>query len=249
MKNPNKISAQHRCSECGMHTSGFYCELSEQALSTLESLKITNTYHKGCTLFNQGQNSSGVYILCQGKVKLCSYSRDGRTVILRIAGAGEILGLSSVVSDLEYEATAEVIEDCQVNFIRKTDFLRFLRDHPEAGFNAIRQLSYNYHTAFSQVRSLALSTTVADKLARLFLDWSRTAEDGSDGNGGVHLKLHYTHEEIASMIGTSRETVTRLLNDLKRRNVIEVKGSDLYIPDKSQLEAVIGSRHRSAGSV
>jgi CRP/FNR family cyclic AMP-dependent transcriptional regulator len=248
MKVPNKISVQHKCSDCSLHSESFFCELTKPALLAFESLKITNTYPKGGTLFNQGHPSNGIYMLCQGKVKMCAYSRDGRTVILRVAEAGEVLGLSSVVSNTEFEATAEVIEDCQVNFVRKSDFLRFLEEHSDAALNAIRQLSHNYHAAFTQVRSLALSATVADKLARLFLDWSRFDVGHSNGNGVIHLKLKYTHEEIAAMIGTSRETVTRLMNDLRRKNVIDVKGSDLYINDKSQLESIIGSRQRGAGA-
>ena len=252
MKTPSKITIQHRCSDCPLHADGFFCELTATAIATFENFKITNTYSKGGTLFNQGQPSNGIYMLCKGRVKMCSYSRDGRTVILRIAEAGEVLGLSSVVSDIEFEATAEVIEDCQVNFVRKSDFLRFIREYPEAGFNAIRQLSHNYHAAFSQVRSLALSATVADKLVRLFLEWSQLAAANgshSNGNGRIHLKFEHTHEEIAAMIGTSRETVTRLLNDFRRKNLIEVKGSDLFIHDKKRLESMIGSRSRGAASL
>jgi CRP/FNR family transcriptional regulator len=243
MRTPSKFKIQHQCSHCALHTDGYFCELSESAKREFEALKITNSYSKGSTLFNQGQPAKGIYMLCQGRVKLCSYSRDGRSIIFRVAEPGEVLGLSAVVSDCEYEATAEVVESCQVNFVRKSDFVRFIHEHPEAGFGAIKQLSQSYHAAFNQARSLALSATVADKLARLFLEWPRSS-NGS--NGEARLKVDYTHEEIAAMIGTTRETVTRLMNDFKRRNLIHMDGSDLYIHDMRQFESIIGMRTRDS---
>jgi CRP/FNR family cyclic AMP-dependent transcriptional regulator len=219
--------------------------LSEFSLQTFESLKITNAYPKGATLFMEGQPSNGIYMLCQGRVKLSTCSRDGKVIILRIAEAGEVLGLSAAVSDLNYEATAEVLEPCQVNFVRKDDFLRLLKQNPEACFNAMKHLSYKYHTAYVQVSSLGLSHDAADKLAKLLLEWCKT---NGNGNGTVHLKISYTHEEIAEMIGTSRETVTRLLKDFKARKLISLKGSDFIIHDRVKLDATIGVRH-TANSV
>lgn len=179
-------------------------------------------------------------MLCQGRVKLSTCSRDGKVIILRIAGAGEVLGLSATVSDLNYESTAEVLEPCQVNFVRKEDFLRLLMQNPEACFSAMKQLSGKYHKAYVQIRSFGLSHTAADKLAKLMLEWCKT---NGNGNGTVHLKIPYTHEEIAEMIGTSRETVTRLLKDFKARKLISAKGSDFIIHDRVKLDATIGGLH------
>lgn len=223
-----------------MRAANFFCNLSQSFLQTFESLKITNAYPKGATLFMEGQPSNGIYMLCQGRVKLSTCSRDGKVIILRIAEAGEVLGLSATVSDSDYETTAEVIEACQVNFVRKSDFLRFLHQNPEACFSAMKQLSYKYHSAYIQVRSFGLSHTAADKLAKLLLEWCKT-NTNTNGNGSIRLKISYTHEEIAEMIGTSRETVTRLLKDFKDRELITLKGSDLIIHDRKRLDATIGT--------
>jgi CRP/FNR family transcriptional regulator len=192
-------------------------------------------------------------MLCSGRVKLSTYSQDGRAIIVRIAEAGELLGLSSTISDVVHASTAEAIEPCQINFVWRDDFLRFLRQEPQAGLNALRQLSHNYHTVHAKVCSLGLSATVGDKLAKLLLSWcgSGNGNGHSNGNGngnsngGEHLKLDFSHEEIAEMIGSSRETVTRLLKDFRTRDLISLKGSDLYIHDKKRLERVIG-RHVAA---
>lgn len=242
MKALNNIKIQHKCLDCGMRSENFFCNLPEPDLQVFESLKVTNAYPKGATLFVEGQLAGGVYMLCQGRVKLSTCSRDGKVIILRIAEAGEILGLNAVVSDSIYEVTAEVLETCQVNFVRKNDFINFLRQNSEAGINAVKQLSRNYYAAYAQVRSLGLSSSVSDKLVKLFLSWCDT--NGST-NGSVHLKFSYTHEEIAEMIGTSRETVTRLLKNLRDRKLITLKGSDLIIHDKEKLNAMIGTRQRT----
>jgi CRP/FNR family transcriptional regulator len=94
-----------------------------------------------------------------------------------------------------------------------------------------------------QICSLGLSASVGDKLARLFLEW---CDRYGDDKSSVHIPMSYTHEEIAEMIGASRETVTRLLKDFKTRNLIAIKRSDLFIPDRKKLESVIGTSHRAA---
>jgi CRP/FNR family cyclic AMP-dependent transcriptional regulator len=243
---------QYKCGQCAWRTKHFFCDLPEESVNAFEALKITQTYRKGSFIFFEGEQADGIFMLCHGRVKLSTYSENGRVLTLRVLTAGELLGLSSVVSDAKFEATAEVIEDCQVNFVLKSDFLHFLLENRSAAFNAIHQLSQNYQSTFVQVRSMALSATVADKLARLFLDWSHSENwaEGSSSNGNMRIRFRmaYTHEEIAAMIGSCRETVTRLLNDFRRKNLIQIDGSDFVI-DKRRLELIIGSRARSAKAV
>lgn len=243
MKDLNNFKIQPRCPNCKLRSNSFFCNLLEAGLQNFESLKITNTYPKGATLFMEGQPSNGIYILCRGRVKLSTCSRDGKVIILHIAEAGEVLGLSAAVSNSVHVATGEVLESCQVNFMRNEDFLRFLARNTEACMSVVKQLSQNYQTAHLQICSLGLSNSVAEKLIRLFLGWCNS---NCVGNDGIHLKISYTHEEIAQMIGTSRETVTRLLKDFRDRRLITIKGSDLIIHDKERLEEAINTQHRSS---
>lgn len=242
MKIVHNIKIEHKCESCELRSKNFFCNLRETNLKIFESLKITNAYPKGATLFMQGQPSNGVYVLCQGRVKLSTSSEDGKAIILHIAEPGEVLGLSSSISDSYHIATAEVLESCQVNFVRNDDFLNFLSHNAEACLSAVKQLSNNYQTAYLQICSLGLTSSVSDKLALLFLGWCKT---NSVDHDGIHLKISYTHEELAQMIGTSRETVTRLLKDFKDRHLISIKGSDLVIHDKNELRRSIGTRPKS----
>lgn len=242
MNNGTSLKLQHKCSECSFRSEGFFCNFDESILKEFEVFKITNSYPKGATLFFEGQPSEGIYMVCQGRVKLSICSRDGKAIIIRITEPGEVLGLSAVVSNQLHEATAEVVEPCQVNFVRKSDFLRFLRKSGDAGLNALLQLSKNYNQANTQIRSLGLSNSAADKLARLFFHW---CEDNTNSNGDktVRLRIPYTHAEIAEMIGSSRETVTRLLKAFKDRELIIEDGPNQFLFDKKRIAGAIGLRH------
>lgn len=248
MKNSTNLRIQHKCSGCDLKKGGFFCNFPEAAMKAFEAMKITTSYPKGTALFVEGEPTNGIYMLCQGKVKLSTHSADGKALILRISEPGEVLGLSSTIAGQPHVATAEVIENCQINFVRKQDLLRFLREYADAGLNALKQLSENYHQAYTQVCSLGLSSSVADKLAKLLMNWcsENAVSTNSRLNGSpIRLKLSYSHEEIAEMVGTSRETVTRMLKDFRERGLITLKGSDLVIPNYSSLERTIGTRGRS----
>lgn len=227
------------CPGCDAAYRRFCQDLHPDSRRRLDSIRINNLYPRGSVLFAEGQPSQGVYLLCSGKVKLSTCSRDGKVIILQIAEPGEILGLSAVVADLNFETTAEVIEPSRVSFVRKSEFLEFLRQDSDACLSAVRQLSHNYQTAHLQICSLGLSHSVADKLARLFMSWCRS--HGDLNADAVRLKNTYTHEEIAEMIGTSRETVSRLLKNFRERKLITLKGSDLIIHDRKRLELMAGN--------
>lgn len=237
MKTLDNFHLQRKCTSCKLRTPSFFCEFSSAVLKAFQSIKTTHSHDKGTTLFVQGQPAIGLYMLCQGRVKLSICSKDGKAAILRMAEAGDILGLSAAMTGEVNHATAVAVEQCQVNFVPRDDLLTVMKQNSEVALNAARQLARNYSLAFEQIISLALSTS-SERLARLLLGWSRT-----NGNGSPHaeLRMTYTHEDIAAMIGTSRETVTRLLNGFKRNNLISIRGADLYIHDVHRFELMTGS--------
>ena len=124
-----------------------------------------------------------------------------------------------------------------MNFVKREDFLRFMNSNSEVCMHAAQQLSEKYQSAQREIRSLGLSQTVSERLARLLLDWCR--KSGEETPKGIRVKVMLTQEEIGQMIGTTRETVTRLLSDFKRRKIIEVKGSNIFVHKKNDLEAMV----------
>ncbi|HQX57092.1 MAG TPA: Crp/Fnr family transcriptional regulator [Pyrinomonadaceae bacterium] len=239
MKVFQDLRIQHKCKDCGIRGDGFFCDLPETDLRLFESIKITKACPKGTMLFVEGQPSTGVFLLCQGKVKISTCSPDGKVIILGIAEPGQMIGLSSVINGVEHETSAETLEMCQVDYIKTDDLMHLIQNNPQACLNAAKQLSRDYHTAYVQICALGLSDSVTDKLAKLFLSWSG---NGTGGDGRVQLKNFFTHEEIAEMIGASRETVTRALRYFRERELVTLKGSDLVIHDRRRLKEVIGTR-------
>ncbi len=238
MRSPYGLQIIEDCLTCKVREDRLFCNLSPAAVKTLSDIKSLATYPKGAVLFVEGQPPRGVFVLCMGRAKLTTCSKDGKGLILRIAEPGEILGLSATVSGKAYDTTAETLVPSEANFIKRDDFLRFLREHGEACMRVAQQLASNFYTANEQIRLLGLSSSSSVKLARFLLD---LAGQSGLGGGELQLKLTLTHEEIAQMIGTSRETVTRLLMDFRERDIIRLKGSTLVICDKAALEALARS--------
>lgn len=221
-----------------------FCDLEgleEDDMHRFGFLKVIKNYSRGSIVFVEGQAGSGVYILCSGRIKLSSCSVEGKTTILGIAKAGDVLGLSAVLSDTEYGQTAEVIESCQVYYVTNHNFIALLKQNTDACLSAAKQLSRSYNAANKTICTLGRAESVRLKLARLFLSWSTT---GQGGNGSLQMKNLFTHEEIAEMIGTSRETVTRALRDMRERGLVTLKGSDLIIHNQDRLRLTSGLSRR-----
>jgi CRP/FNR family transcriptional regulator, cyclic AMP receptor protein len=236
MLSPYGLQLTESCQDCHLKSEGFFCKLSTKALKAFEAVKFSTAYPEGAVLFVEGQPPRGVFMLCRGRVKMSITSSDGKALILRIVGPGEVLGLNAAVSGQAYEMTVETLEPCQVNFIKREDFLRFLSEHSEASIRAALQLSGNYHAACEQIRALGLSQSAPEKLARFLLDWSGKGQPSAQG---IRVKLALTHEEIAQTIGSSRETVTRTLGDFKSKQLAYLKGATLVIQNKPVLERFV----------
>jgi CRP/FNR family cyclic AMP-dependent transcriptional regulator len=234
MKGPYGLELNDGCKTCKFKSAGFFCQLSPAAVKDFDAIKSTATYPKGALLFMERQDARGAFVLCDGEVKLSISSSEGKTLIMRVAKAGEILGLMAALSGGSYEVTAETIHPCQVAFVRREDFQRFVAKYPEASQGVARQMTMQYQAACEQLRTVGLSTSAQEKLARLLLAWSAGIVQTK---GGTRIKIPLTHEEIAEFIGTTRETVTRTLSDFKVRHLVAIQGSTMMIPSRAALES------------
>jgi CRP/FNR family transcriptional regulator, cyclic AMP receptor protein len=233
---PYGLEIIESCVTCSHRVDRLFCNLPPAAVQRLSTITHASSYPKGAILFLEGQTGRGVFILCSGRVKLSTSSIDGRTLIVRLSEPGEVIGLPATVTGTTYELTAEVVEPTQANFVSREDFLSFLCEYGDVALRVAQQLGQTYHAAVEEMRTIGLSQSAGEKLARFILDLT---EDHNSGKEAVTAKLTLTHEEIAQMIGTSRETVTRAFADLKRKNLLIVKGSTLTIKDRSGLERLV----------
>jgi len=237
MPPPHALELTESRGDCELRSETFFCNLSPAALTSFEALKYPMPYSEGAVLFLEGQPPRGIFVVCKGRVKLSVRCSEGRTIILRIVGPGNVLGLNATVSGTPYESTAETLEPCEVNFVRREGFLGFLRQHGEASLRAAQQLSADYSRACEQIRTLGLAHSAPQKLARFLLDWS---QKGQETKHGTRVRLTLKHEEIGQIIGTTRETVTRTLAEFKGRKLITLHGSSLVIENRPALENCAG---------
>lgn len=229
---PSARTSVEKCQECEHRTLRTFCNLHDSALRRFDEIGTHVSFPGRAVVFEEGQRSHGVFVVCDGQLKLSTTSRDGKTMILRLAGHGDVLGLSAALSDLPYEVTAETLEPTRLKSVRRADFLHFLETHAEVGENAAKTLAKEYREVFLDARRLALSGSAAGRLAVLLLEWASTS---ACGRPELRFTMALTHEELANMAGTSRETVTRLLNQFERDALIVRRGSSLTILEPSKL--------------
>ena len=236
MKAPYGLNILDNCVTCPVREEHLFCNLPGPALHRLNEIKSTAIYPKSAMLFIEGQQPRGVFVLCTGKVKLSISSKEGKTIITKISDPGDVLGLNATVSNRPYEVTAEMVEPGQANFIARDAFLHFLREYGEVAVRVAEQLSRNYYTAYEEIRTLGLTSSPSEKFAKLLLSWS---PESNEGDNSTQLKMTLTHEEIAEMIGTTRETVSRLFSEFKKKQLLQVKGATLTIRNKQALQRML----------
>jgi len=235
MKTPYGLDIVEDCTECTFVNSGFFCGTSNEVLQSLTRVSQKSTLPAGAILFVEGQIPRGMFILCSGKVNLSTTSREGKILILKSAHAGEALGLSATISGMPYETTAETATPCQLTFVDRKHFMELMEQHSEIGVHTAKCLSRDYQSAYRDIHDLVLTRSSEGKLARLLL-----SQMPDHGFAAVepYMTAPMTHEEMAQRIGASRETVTRLLSNLRKKQLIRLDGPSLIIRDRTGLEAL-----------
>jgi CRP/FNR family cyclic AMP-dependent transcriptional regulator len=150
--------------------------LSAEVLKMLSAVSLLSTCPGGAVLFVEGQMPRGAFVLCSGKAKLSTTSREGKVLILKIAEAGEVLGLSAVMASEPFELTAETAGPCQVNSVERDALMRLMEKNGEFGLHASRVLSREFQSAYRDIQDLVLARSSAGKLARLLLSWTPIRE-------------------------------------------------------------------------
>jgi CRP/FNR family transcriptional regulator len=223
------------CIHCPLRKDSWFCHLSSDLLNSFSASSHLASYPGGALLFIEGQMPRGAYVLCSGRVKLSTTSREGKVLILKIVESGEVMGLSAVISNEAYEITAETLEPSLVNFVDGDGLLRLMERSGELGLRSAQAVSREFQYAYREIHELILARSSSGKLARLLLSWMTEMEKESR-----EFRIHapVTHEEMAQRIGSSRETVTRLLSELKKKNLIKLDGTTLVIKNRTALEAM-----------
>ena len=207
-----------------------------RAIPGIDRISRSRIYPRGAVVFHEGNIARGVYVLSSGRVKVSISSADGKKLIIRIAKAGDVLGLYAGLTGRPFEATAEMVEGGRVDFISRTDLLNLMGRQQSFSADLVEMFSRQFSEFVDNTRMLLLSESALEKLARLIVSWGR--DFGERTTEGVRVQILLTQEEIAQVIGASRETVTRLFSALKRDKIIRVKRDALWIRDSDALASL-----------
>lgn len=207
-----------------------------RAIPGIDRVSRSRIYAKGTVVFHEGTVARGIYVLSSGQAKVSISSADGKKIIIRVAGGGDVLGLYAGLTGRPFEATAEMLEGGRVDFISRQDLLNLMgRDHTK-GFDLVEVFSRQFSEFVDHTRMLLLSESALQKLAGLLLRWGR--DFGERTTDGIRVRIMLTQEEIAQIIGASRETVTRLFSTLKRDQVILVNRDSMWIRNSDALASL-----------
>jgi CRP/FNR family transcriptional regulator len=226
------------CAACANRRPGWFCSLGSSVLADLELATSTITLPAQAALFNLGDDARCLFLICSGYLKLTAGRVNDRQMIVRIAGPGSVLGLYAVLSHGVYEVSAESLTTAQLRPVERDRFLGFLRTHKEAQMRAVQCICQEYRFALQDACRIALSETVAARLGRLLLELSHQIGE-SVNDGAYRFPLLLTHEEMASMTCTTRETVTRTLSQFRKEGWISIEDSLITVHQPERLQSLI----------
>ena len=209
--------------------SGFSPEELEAAAGLLKKKK----YRKGVTVFHEGQPGIAFYLISSGRVKVFKLNEDGRELIFGIFGDGAIFGDVPVFDGGPYPASAATLVETEVVYMSRDDFIRLITEHPAISLKIVRVLGKRLRQAQRFVMEIAMKSV----LQRLSAQLVRLAEEyGREEGGETIIDLPLTRQELAELIGVTRETVTRELSKLSKAGAISLEGKKIFIVDQLMLE-------------
>jgi CRP/FNR family transcriptional regulator len=225
------------CAACSNRRPGWFCSLGAAVLADLELATSTISLPAQSTLFTQGEDARCLYLICGGYLKLTVGDFRERQMIVRVAGPGSMLGLYAVLSHGVYEVSAETLTTAQLRPVERDRFLGFLRSHKEAQMRAVQCICQEYRFALQDACRIALAETVAARLGRLLLELATQIGEQLD-EGSFRFPLLLTHEEMASMACTTRETVTRTLGQFRKEGWVSIEDSLITLHQPERLQAL-----------
>lgn len=219
-----------KCEQCIVRELSSLKALSKDELIHLANCKDSVTVKKGEVIFNEGDVMNGVYCIKEGTCKLVKMNSNGKDTIIKLITKGELLGQTSILTEEKSTLSAVAVDDMRVCFIPKSEILGFIDDNKSFSFEVTKNVCKNLNDATNFAVNHT-HKTVKERLAISLLEILNSA--GTDNEGYLNLQL--TREEIASMVGTATESCIRLLAELKKENLIDLKGKKIKILQLNEL--------------
>ncbi|MCL5059029.1 MAG: Crp/Fnr family transcriptional regulator [Actinobacteria bacterium] len=208
--------------------------LNEEQLAEVDSLIMERDYRRGRIIFVEGEPGEAVFFLREGRIKISKQTEDGREQILHFIHPGEMFAEVVLFDGGDYPATAEAVEDSRVGMIRNSDMERITLGSPGIALGILRIMSKRLRMAQKQINDLALMDTSRRMASTLMF---LAAEQGVSCEKGIVIDMSLTNQDLANMIGTSRETANRILSDMRRQKALQVENRQIIIIDMKKLKS------------
>ncbi len=219
------------CETCQVRKQSLFKSFCNEDVHQLDEDKTCSFYKKNQPLFVEGTFSRGVYCINDGKVKIYTIGEAGKEQIIRIAKEGEVVGFKAMFSDEPYKLSATTLEESNICFIKKEDFVSHLETKPELLQSVLKELSKELGERAVFIRNMA-QKSVRERLASILIILGDIYEDEM---------INLSREDLANFVGTATETIIRLLKDFKEENLIEIHVRKIELIDKKRLFREAGS--------
>ena len=216
-----------------------FAGLSERDWEKVSDLFSERQYQKDDYIFLEGEAPEALFIIRTGKVKVLRHSTDGKDVVLRVCGPGQMLGTVAVFDGGGYPGTAQVIETCSVLIIARNDCLTLVNRYPIFALTVITDLGTRLRSSAEQIRSLAVER-VEQRIARVLLKLAETA--GSDAAEGRVIEMPLTRQDVADMTGTTVETAIRVMSKFRRNELIRTRRGKVVLVSVAALQEIAEAR-------
>lgn len=211
-----------------------FANVDESELHRLSALLSERAFSKEATIVSKDEPGDAMFVIARGRVKVCIQGEAGREVILNILKTGDFFGEMSLLDDLPRSASVVAAEDSSVLILKRDQFAEHIKNSPTTGLNIMGELSRRLRRADELISNLAL-LDVYSRVAHIMIDLAK--RDGHEVEEGILIKERPTQQDIASMIGTSRETVSRVLSEFQKRGFVEMRGREILLSRKFTTDA------------
>ena len=214
-------------------------DLPASDLERLMAHKSEHRYKKGEILFREGAYPSGIYYIVEGKVKKYKTDKSGKEQIIYVANTGELLGYHAILSEYRYPDSAATLEDSMVAFIPKEDFILTLQHSAVLNNRLLKTLSHEFAVLANSI-TLFAKNSVRERLALQLIVLREKYKVNFEP--GMAVEINMSRDDLASMAGTARENVVRVLSEFKEAGIVETKGRKIVITDINKLIALADAR-------
>lgn len=203
-----------------------FAGLKDEELEAINNVTFVKKVPKDQVILLEDEEGDTLFIILEGKVKVSSYSESGKEVIFSLLGGGDFFGDMSLLDGKTRSASVVAVEDTKIQLIRRSDFYNIISEYPGIAMKLLGELASRIRKADDRIESLAL-LDVTGRVAGILIELAE--QRGKVCDDQVTIEARPTHQELANMVGTTRETVTRVMKQLEMKDYIEVSGKDVTI--------------------